>query len=309
MATTFGTNPLTAYFTQLSRDQKSKTPLQAELGTVGEIAASTAGIAGVQAGAVTQQANQLVTQVALKNAYTTMLAKYTRGQLAIKTQQLGITQLGAQQKQALLGTTTGVEQARFTLSQQQYPEQYALAALTEGNRLKQLQEQAATSGAEGTTTQKRALGTLGERYGFQLADIARAQQTSILGQQATTAKQQYTAQQIANTQKNIELLAQANGLSSQEVITRLNEALTQNKLTGAKTLTQLMTKLGGIWAGEQAAIGTKLAMSGLLASGLNLYAPAQPAPVTSGGNLPNVTQLNTRRSKTYWTLTQGSTTT
>lgn len=284
--------PNTAYYQQIQADIKSKTPTKAEEGTLGAIAAATAGLAGVQAANITQQIQNAVSQTALKNAYTTMLARYTLAQLGIKTAQLGVTKQAAQQKAALLGTTFGIEQKQFALGQQVYPEEYALAGLTYQNKIKGLQEQAATSGASNTVTQKRKLTTLQARYGFQLADIARAQATSILGQQATLAKQQYTAQQIANTEKNLQLLAQANGLSITEVRTRLNYAITQNQLAGVTSVNQLMTKLAGIWSGAQVQLGTKLSTGGFLAGGVNLLAPAQPAPVKSGGKIPTVTNIN-----------------
>ena len=124
---------------------------------------------------------------------------------------------------------------------------------------------------------------LSQNYGWQVADINRAQQQSVLQQQATTAQQQYSAADIARQQENLALVAKANGLSVQEVQQQLGYGLAQAGLDLQQNLPQLLNSLSSIYGGDLAAVQGAAGQLGLLGttglaqvgnqSGLNLYSP------------------------------------
>ena len=274
--TTAYTTPNISYYIKRMESVDGKTTSKGALGQLGaEIGLTLAG-AGLQGAAYQSQAAQVPKTVALKNAYTTAMAGYTGAQLGVSRQQLGIQTTALQQKSALLGGQFTIERQQYALAQQAYPQQYAQAALTYTIKKKQLQEQGATSGAQNVTTQKKQLGTLGQEYTWQVQNIQRAQKTTQLGQQATLEKQQYTQQQIANNQKNLTLLAQSNGLSQQEVITRLNYAIANNQIQGVTSINTLMAKLGSVYSGEATQLGSQLGLGGFAGGtigGMNVLAP------------------------------------
>ena len=130
-----------------------------------------------------------------------------------------------------------------------------------GSNLQALQGNEAASGASNTVGAKTQQNLLNTDYGYQQADILRAQTESALQQQATTAQQQYSAGDIARQQENLGLVAQSNGLSQQEVAQQLGYGLAQSGLDYQQNLPQLLNSLSGIYSGE---LGTAEGAAGSL---------------------------------------------
>lgn len=265
------TTPMSGYYQQISKDATASTSGRQLLGGLGEQFAPTMGAAGVQAAGIRNQLGLIGPEEQLSNAYTSAMAGYQLGQLGIAKTKLGIQGTALGQEQQYQNLSNQLEQQEYGIQSQVYPEEQAKAALTHRNQLLSLQGQGAESGVQGATGQKEQLTTLGQQYGFQQADIARAQQLAGLGQQGTLAGQQYSTEQLANARKNLTLLAKSNGLSQTEVVTRLNYALHQNQISGVQSTMTLLSQLGDVYTGASEGLGNVLSLGGFV-SGLNLFA-------------------------------------
>lgn len=135
-----------------------------------------------------------------------------------------------------------------------------------GQQTTLLQQQNKILGQESTTLgyQKTALGQQSTLLGYE---------KTALGQQSTLLGQKYSTEEIQNQYQNLQLLAQSNGLSQQEVLTRLNYSIANNQLQGVSSSATLLNKLAGIYSGGETTLGTGLALGGF-GGGLNLYAGA-----------------------------------
>ena len=268
------TTPSANYYQQVTRDtSQGQFAGNQLLGQLGAQIAPTMGIAGMQASGVQTQLGLLPQETNLSNAYQSAMTGYGLGQLGIHATQLGVQGLGLSQEQSLYNTLNPLEQQEFATRMTQFPEEYAQAALQHRTQLTNFQAQNAQQGAQGSVGQQQALTTLQQNYGFQLQNIGRAQQLAQMQQQGTLAQQQYSTEQLANSRKNLTLLAKSNGLSQQELMTRLNYGLQNNQFGEINTIVHLMTRLGGIWSG---AANTAAATAGLAGyvNGVNLYAPS-----------------------------------
>jgi hypothetical protein len=254
----------------------SANPFQQIVGQLGagaanQVAAGNLGIASAEANYGLTNAQQ-----AVSNEYNNTLAGYQLGQLGISQQQLGIQGTSLQQQQQLQGVQTGVEQATYGLQQQVYPEEQAEATANYNEQQSQLQGGLAASGALNTkgSTQQQTL--LGQNYAWQQADIGRAQQEAQLGQQATVAGQQYSEEQINNAQSNLSLLAQANGMSEQEVYNQLAYMTANNQIQGAENPIALLNTIAQINQGDLTGTENLISPAGFANGGLN-YFPGMPA--------------------------------
>jgi hypothetical protein len=90
-------------------------------------------------------------------------------------------------------TQQGIETQQYNLAMGQYPEQLQQAATANQQAVMGLQGQVAASGVQGAAGANLAQAAQAQNYGFQQADINRAQQTAILGQQGEVAN--YTTNQ------------------------------------------------------------------------------------------------------------------
>lgn len=278
-----GPNPVTEFQQDLSNFNGSPNTLQNILGQVEDSTAPQQSLSALQAALAGNQFNINTEQYQLSNTNLEQQAANQEAQLGISGQQLGIQGQGLQAQAGLLGTTTGLEQQEYGLQQQQYPEQLAEAALNYGANQQSLTGNLAASGATDTVGAKTQENLLSQNYGYQQADINRAQQESALQQQGTTAQQQYSAADLARQQQNLSLVAQSNGLSQQEVAQQLGYGLAQSGLDYQQNLPQLLNSLSGIYEGDLGTAEGAAGELGLLggtsissignSSGLNLYSP------------------------------------
>ena len=281
-------NPVAMFQQDISNFNNSTNPLQNILGQLEGATAPQQGLSELQTALAGNQYNLNTAQYGLTNTNLEQQAANQEAQLGISNEQLGIQGQGLQAQAGLLGTTTGLEQQEYGLQQQQYPEQLAEAALNYGSNQQSLTGNLAASGATNTVGAKTQENLLNTNYGYQQADINRAQQESQLQQQGTTAQQQYSAGDLARQQQNLALVAESNGLSQQEVAQQLGYGLAQSGLDYQQNLPQLLNSLSGIYAGELGTAegaagelgllgGTSLSpsqVSGIgSASGLNLLSP------------------------------------
>ena len=197
--------------------------------------------------------NQLFSQ---RGAQAVSGAENTTGQhLAMKTIQtqysLKMGTINRQEQEAYLGND--VTQSKNIQSQ-----------LGQASTLLTYQKQALGQQSTNLTYEKQAEAQESTNIGYE---------SQALGQQGTLAQQAYTQQAMANAQQNLQLIAQSNGLSQTEVLTRLNYQLSSGQISGAQSAATAINKLAGTWAGEESAIGNQLALGGF-AAGMNLYAPA-----------------------------------
>lgn len=277
------TNPVNEFQQDISNFTGSPNTLQNILGQLESSTAPQQSISALQAALAGNQFNINTQQYGLSNTNLEQQAANQEAQLGISGQQLGLQGQGLQAQAGLLGTTTGLEQQEYGLQQQQYPEQLAEAALNFGANQQALTGNLAASGATNTVGAKTQENLLTQNYGYQQADINRAQQLSSLQQQGTTAQQQYSAADLARQQQNLALVAQSNGLSQQEVAQQLGYGLAQSGLDYEQNLPQLLNSLSGIYEGE---LGTAEGAAGEL--GLLGGTSLSPSTVSNVGNSAGV---------------------
>jgi hypothetical protein len=287
------TNPVAGFQQDISNFNSSPNNLQNILGQLEGSTAPQQSISELQAALAGNQYNINTQQYQLSNTNLEQQAANQEAQLGISGQQLGIQGQGLQAQAGLLGTTTGLEQQEYGLQQQQYPEQLAEAALNFGANQQSLTGNLAASGATNTVGANTQQNLLSQNYGYQQADINRAQQESALQQQGTTAQQQYSAGDLARQQQNLALVATSNGLSQQEVAQQLGYGLAQSGLDYEQNLPQLLNSLSSIYEGQ---LGTAEGAAGELGLlGGTSLSPSQVSGVgsTSGLNLisPGVSSL------------------
>src|SRR6202451_1581742 len=288
-----GVNPVQEFQQDVAGFNGSPNTLQQILGQVESSTAPQQSLSALQAALAGNQFNINTEQYQLSNTNLEQQAANQEAQLGISGEQLGLQGQGLQAQAGLLGTTTGLEQQEYGLQQQQYPEQLAEAALNYGANQQSLTGNLAAAGATNTVGAKTQENLLSQDYGYQQADINRAQQESALQQQGTTAQQQYSAGDLARQQQNLALVATSNGLSQQEVAQQLGYGLAQSGLDYEQNLPQLLNSLSGIYEGQ---LGTAEGAAGELGLlGGTSLSPSQVSGIgaSSGLNLisPGVSQL------------------
>ena len=242
MASTMGTVPsgTTDYYTQVMGQLSSSNPQQglqaAELAQAGPAAAG----AGLQFAGYQAQMGLVGPEMQQQDAYQQQEAGFSLGQLGIQNQQTGLSEAGTTQSYQ-----TTEAQNKVTEQQQ---------ALNYANSQAGLQGSLAASGALNTEGSKRQQGTLAEQYQWEQQDLK--------GQEALEAGNYDRAQQ------NDALIGKANGLSQQEVYSRLQNAYAQNADSAAGSIDQLVGQAGGALSNVTQDVGGALANYGLLA-GLN----------------------------------------
>jgi hypothetical protein len=280
-------NPVAQFQTDIQNFGGSPNSLQNILGQLESATAPQQALSALQTALAGNQFNINNQQYQLSNTNLEQQATNQLAQLGISQQQLGLQGQGLQSEAGLLGTTTGLEQQEYGLQQQQYPEQLAEAALNYGANQQALTGNLAAAGATNTVGARTQENLLSKDYGYQQADINRAQQLSQLQQQGTTAQQQYSAADLARQQQNLALVAQSNGLSQQEVAQQLGYGLAQSGLDYQQNLPQLLNSLSSIYAGE---LGTAEGAAG--AVGLLGGTSLSPSAVSGIGNASNLNLIS-----------------
>lgn len=265
------TTPATGYYSNIMAELGSNKPGNQILGNLASQTLPTLAAARLQAGEITQQLTLVRKQESLSNAYTQAMAHFTLQQLGIRGQQIGLQQQTNTAEQQLAQLQNQLEQQQYGITIQKFGTERKAATLAHQNALLQFHGREAASGTQGGTGARLQAQTIATQYKMQLAGITRAQQMATLGQKSTLASQQFTAGQLQRASQNLSLLAQANGLSEQQVQTRLNYALQQNQLSAARTTTQLLGQLGQVWQGEEASAAQAASLGAY--AGMNVVAP------------------------------------
>jgi hypothetical protein len=273
-------DPPAQYSQQIQQALSSNNSFQSVAGELGGSSALQAGLGATQIDAAESQYGINNQATLLGNQYNSAMAGYQMGQLGISQQQLGLQGTGLAEQQQLLGTQSGIEAQQYGLQSQVFPEEQAEAALQYGNSQSQLQGSLAASGALNTKGSQQQQSTLAQQYGWQQADISRAQSLAGLGQQSTVAGEQYSQEELANAQQNLGLLASSNGMSQQEVGTQLQYMLDSGQLQGMENPIQLLNTIGQVNAGDLTGIENQISTAGF-ASGMNLF-PGQSYAGASG---------------------------
>lgn len=173
--------------------------------------------------------------------YATLMAGFQLGGEGINAQQTALQQQNAK-------TQYGIQQQGFEETAQQNQ-------LSFENQLQSLIGGKAASGALNTGGSQQAQSTLGQQAQFAGESLAQ--------QEASAASNYATAQQ------NYGLIGEANGLSQQEVYTRLGYGLDQLGIQNDPA--ELVAQAGGVLSGEAQGVGSTLSQAGLL-GGLNASA-------------------------------------
>lgn len=279
----YGYNPVSAFQQEAQAFSQSPNSLQGILGSLEGAAAPQQALSQLQAALAGNQYNLAGQQLGLTDTNLEQQAAYQLAQGGINMQQIGLQGQGLAAQAGLLGTTSQAEQYEAGLQAQQYPEQLAEAALNYGANKQSLQGNLAASGATNTVGAKTQQNLLDKNYQYQQADINRAGKEAFTQQVATLAQQKYSAGDIARQQQNLQLVAESNGLSMQEVQQQLGYGLAQSGLDYQEALPQLLGSLSSIYAGELGTAEGAAGEAGLLSgsalgnvqqhSGLNLYSP------------------------------------
>jgi hypothetical protein len=222
----------------------------------------------LQYGLEQQQLGMVGPQLQDQMAYNNAMAGYQAQNLGIGEQQLGLQQTGLAQQGAQNAAQQGFERQQYGLQSGQYPEQKAEAALAYQNALMQTQGSQAIGGTQNTVGGKAAISTMGQNYGFQQQDIARAQALSQVGQASEESGYQYSQQQLQNAQANLSLMAKANGISEQQMLTMLNYGNQQAGVGAQQNIIQILSQMGQTGLGNVNAAGAALSPIGL-AAGVN----------------------------------------
>lgn len=165
-------------------------------------------------------------------------AGFNLGQLGIGAQQQALEQAGSQQN--------------YALQQQSFQQQAQENQFNYQNQLQDIVGGAAASGVLSTAASRRQQGNLGQQAAFANQNLQR---------QVQQASGDY-----ARAQQNFALMAKANGLSQQEVYTRLQEGLQQMGVNADPS--QLIAQMGGTLSSANQAIAGVIMQAGLF-GGIN----------------------------------------
>src|ERR1700731_1648111 len=98
--------------------------------------------------------------------------------------------------------------------------------------MQNLSSSGAIGGTLNTQGHKQQVGAQQQSYGFQQADISRAQQNAALGQQSEEQGYNYSVGDIARSQQNLQLAAAANGLSQEQLLSQFGQGLSSLGVQG-----------------------------------------------------------------------------
>jgi len=242
---------LQAIAPQTAGDALSESATQQQIGLVGPETAQQVAYANALAGIQTQQYGITQQQNTLQQTENTQQGAQNVAQQGLEEQGYGLQQ----QAYGIQGGQLGVQQAQLNLAYQ--------------NAVTGQQNQGAASGTLYTHGQQQALGTLAQNQslstqslGLQNQLLGNQQQQSQVTQAGEESGFQFNQQQLANAQQNLQLIAQANGLSQQQALTMLNFQAQQAGIQGQQQGLQLLSQLGSTEANDESNIGSALALQG-----------------------------------------------
>lgn len=235
------TDPNLSYYQQIQQDLSSSNPQTATVGALGASTAPTVaqqqlGVAGIE-----QQLGDLGPGLQQSADYSDLMAGYQLGGLGINQQQTALQEQGSA--------------AHYAATQQGFQQQAQQNQLDFTNQLQSMIGSAAASGASHTGGAETGQSTLATQK--QLADQSLATQESL------------SAGDQARAQANYGLIGNANGLSQQEVYTRLQYGLEQ--MGESADPSSLVAQAGNALSGSVQGVGSTLSQAGLL-GGLNALA-------------------------------------
>lgn len=218
-----------------------------------------------QEASLQQQIGAAPAQVNQANAYATAQEQLQQQNLGISEQQLNLQGQGAGLTTALTKQQQGYEQEEFGAQQKQAGANYQYA-------LKNLQGQQAESGALGAPGQARDTANLTSNFQTQQQEAQLGQQSELAGYHEQTGGTfggvNYGGGQEGLSQQNLSLMAQANGLSEQQLTEQLQYGLAQNEQSGITSVDQLLGQMGNLASGDVSTEATALAPIAY-ASGVN----------------------------------------
>jgi len=176
------------------------------------------------------------------------------GQLGIATaeQQYGLNNAQTQIGNLYNNQLAGYQLGQLGINQQQLGIQQT--GLQQQQQLQGVEQPISQSNLVGSLAAQGALNTKGSQ-----------QQQQLLG-----AEQGYTNEQLQNAQKNLGLLAQANGMSQQEVYNQLAYMTAQGNIQNAENPIQLLNTIAQITEGGLTGVENQLSPLGF-AQGINLF--------------------------------------
>jgi hypothetical protein len=173
--------------------------------------------------------------------YATQMAGYQLAGQGINAQQTQLQQQGTEQS--------------YSLTQQNQAQQAAQNVQNFQTQLQGLTGGQAASGSLNTAGAKTAAANLGQQNQWNQATLGRQEQQS--------------AGDYARAQQNYALIAKANGLSQQEVQTRLQDGIEQLGL--GYDPTSVVSQAGNVLSGSAQGVGSALSQAGML-QGINTLA-------------------------------------
>jgi len=235
------TDPNSSYYAQIQADLASSNPQTALMGALGastapQVAQQQLGVAGIES-----QLGTLGPKLQQQADYSSQLAGYQLGGLGINSQQSALQQQGTEQ--------------RFGAQQESFAQQGQQQQLDFSRQLQSLVGGSAASGALNTEGAKQGQADIGQRAKWAAADLSRNEKLSAGDQ--------------ARAEQNYALLAKANGLSQQEVYTRLQYGLGQ--MGQSADPSSLVSQAGNALSGSVQGVGSTLSQAGLL-GGMNALA-------------------------------------
>lgn len=236
MATT--TDPNQSYYAQIQTDLASSNPQTALAGALGASTAPTVAGQQLSVASTEQQLGDLGPQLQQQADYSSLMAGYQLGGLGIGAQQNDLSKQGSQQGFANTQLQQGIQ------GQQQ--------ALNYQNQMQSLVGGAAASGALNTEGAKQSQATASKQYGW--------------GQEELKSQEALSAGDFARAQQNFDLMAKANGISQQEVYSRLQYGLSQ--MGQSADPSSLAAQAGNAMSGSVQGVGSTLSQAGLL-GGMN----------------------------------------
>jgi hypothetical protein len=218
---------------------------------------------GLTSALTSQQLAMLGPQLGVQEAELTANTGFGLASDVLAMQGIGLQSQGLASQIGTAAAQQGIEQAQYGVQQGQYPEQLQRAALENANAVQQMQSQGAIGGTINTEGYKKAQATQAAEYGWQQADIFRAQQLAQLAQQSEQVGYGGQQAQYANQQQQLALAARQQGLNVQQAGAQLGFGLQQlgYQAQPEQFLSQLMAAQGGE-AQNLAAFGSQASLVG-----------------------------------------------
>jgi hypothetical protein len=239
MATT--TDPNSSYYAAIQADMASNNPATSLVGATAAASAPSIAQQQLSVAGTEQQLADTGPGLQQQGDYAALMAGYQKGGLGINEQQTALQQQGTEQN--------------YALQQQGFQEQAQKNQLQFTQALQSAVGGSAASGALNTQGSKQQQTTIGQEAQWAGQDLSRQEQLS--------------AGDFARAQQNYGLIAQANGLSVDEVNTRLQYGLQQ--LGENADPTALVSQAGNALSGETQGVGSVLSQAGL-EGGMNALA-------------------------------------